>query len=106
MPNQEDITAVVKTGQFITLDRSLTLPNGTVLPKGSTVMCVPQTTAHAVRVPGNKSLLAAWSSLSKVGHTHPDYQSALAGFQTELTRWADRTTKLETWAAEKGYVVA
>ena len=69
-------------------------------------MLAPQTTAHSVRVPGGQSLLEAWSSLSKEGHTHTEMQELLSGFQTEQISTSDRLTKLELWATEHGYDAA
>ncbi|HJA09054.1 MAG TPA: hypothetical protein H9962_07690 [Candidatus Mailhella merdigallinarum] len=91
---------------FTTLEEPLTLENGTTLPVGTRVMLVPQTTAHSVRVPGDRSLLEAWPSLSKEGHVHTDMQILLSGYQTELIEAADRLTRLETWAAQNGYDAA
>lgn len=82
--------------EFTTLDADLTLSDGTVVPKGTTVMFAPQTTAHSVSVPGKQSLLEAWGTLSKVGHEHTDLQLALSGYQEQLVRLTDRVTKLET----------
>lgn len=87
---------------FVTLEKPLAV-GGVTIPAGTTVMLAPQTTAHSVRVPGGQSLLEAWPSLSKEGHTHTDMQELLSGFQTEQISTSDRLTKLELWATEHGY---
>ena len=90
---------------FVTLEKPLAV-GGVTIPAGTTVMLSPQTTAHSVRVPGGQSLLEAWPSLSKEGHTHTDMQELLSGFQTEQISTSDRLTKLELWATEHGYDAA
>ena len=90
---------------FVTLEKPLVV-GGVSIPAGTTVMLAPQTTAHSVRVPGEQSLLEAWPSLSKEGHTHTDMQELLSGFQTEQISTSDRLTKLELWATEHGYDAA
>ncbi|WP_418236529.1 hypothetical protein [Desulfovibrio sp.] len=90
---------------FVTLEKPLVV-GGVSIPAGTTVMLAPQTTAHSVRVPGGQSLLEAWPSLSKEGHTHTDMQELLSGFQTEQISTSDRLTRLELWATEHGYDAA
>lgn len=90
---------------FVTLEKPLVV-GGVTIPAGTTVMLAPQTTAHSVRVPGGQSLLEAWPSLSKEGHTHTDMQELLSGFQAEQISTSDRLTKLELWATEHGYDAA
>lgn len=90
---------------FVTLEKPLVV-GGVSIPAGTTVMLAPQTTAHSVRVPGEQSLLEAWPSLSKEGHTHTDMQELLSGFQTEQISTSDRLTRLELWATEHGYDAA
>ncbi|MCI7617578.1 MULTISPECIES: hypothetical protein [Desulfovibrio] len=90
---------------FVTLEKPLVV-GGVSIPAGTTVMLAPQTTAHSVRVPGGQSLLEAWPSLSKKGHTHTDMQELLSGFQTEQISTSDRLTRLELWATEHGYDAA
>lgn len=90
---------------FVTLENPLVV-GGVSIPAGTTVMLAPQTTAHSVRVPGGQSLLEAWPSLSKEGHTHTDMQELLSGFQTEQISTSDRLTRLELWATEHGYDAA
>ena len=90
---------------FVTLEKPLVV-GGVSIPARTTVMLAPQTTAHSVRVPGGQSLLEAWPSLSKEGHTHTDMQELLSGFQTEQISTSDRLTRLELWATEHGYDAA
>lgn len=85
-----------------TLEKDMEV-EGTVIPKGTTVLFAPQTTAHSVRVPGGISLLEAWPSLSKNGHKHYELEEIIAGFQTEQIKNLDRLTRLEMWAAKEGY---
>ena len=94
---------VLSQYMFIVLEAPLALPGGEVIPAGTTVMFAPQTTAHSVRVPGSRSLLEAWDSLSKEGHTHTGMQKLLSECQTELIVTTDRLTRLEIWAAQNGY---
>lgn len=47
----------------------------------------------------------ALTTANAASATHAQYEAALAGYQAQLTRWADRVTKLEQWAVSKGYVV-
>lgn len=90
---------------FVTLEKPLVV-GGVTIPAGTTVMLAPQTTAHSVRVPGEQSLLEAWPSLSKEGHTHTEMQALLSEYQTALITATDRLTRLETWASEQGYDAA
>lgn len=96
---------VTKLCQYLltTLERDLTLDDGTTLPAGTEVLLLPQTTAHSVRVPGNQSLAEAWDTLSKAGHAHPEDQRNLADYEAQLLRYAERLTALEAWAARNGY---
>lgn len=102
MPDMSNIKILAQYA-FVTLEASLTLADGTVLPAGTTVMLAPQTTAHSVRVPGAQSLAEAWDKLSKDGHAHPDMQALLSQYQTALIQSSDRLAKLEIWAAQNGY---
>ena len=54
-----------------TLERPLTLNSGKVLPAGTEVVLLPQTTAHSVLVSADQTLAEAWDGLSKVGHVRP-----------------------------------
>ncbi|MEG2004471.1 MAG: hypothetical protein RR014_00390 [Bilophila sp.] len=83
-----------------TLDKSLTLDSGEVLPAGTAVMLVPQTTAHSVLVGNGKSL----------AELLPTIATSLADYSAQLIRYADRQTQLEsqqakfeTWARANGY---
>ena len=89
---------------FAKLDKDMVI-GGKKIPAGTEVLLLPQTTAESVRVPGNMSLADAWALLSKVGHTH-DYDDLLSGYQEQLTRYADRLTSLEVWAAGRGYALS
>lgn len=86
-----------------TLERPLTLEGGKVLPAGTEVVLLPQTTAHSVLVAKDRTLAEAWGGLSKVGHVHEDDQANLVQYSAELTRYADRLAAIETWAVAKGY---
>lgn len=88
---------------FADLKRDLAINGGQTIKAGTRVLLLPQTTAQSVRVPGNMNLAEAWESLSKDGHTHPDDQETLAGYQTELIRLSDRLTAIEAWAVRNGY---
>ena len=101
MSNEQSMTALCQY-LFATTDRDLVI-GGRTIPAGTEVLLLPQTTAESVRVPGNMSLAEAWGALSKVGHVH-DYDGLIAGYQEQLTRWADRLTRLEAWASDLGYV--
>jgi hypothetical protein len=67
----------------------------TLARAGDRIILVPVTTYRAVMV-GDSSLEDLWDTLSKEGHTHPAYQTALAGYQEQLTRFADRLTTVES----------
>lgn len=98
---------ITKLCQYLltTLERDVSLPDGSVIPAGSDVLLLPQTTAHSVRVPGSQSLAEAWPQLSKTGHAHPVEQAQLADFAAQLVRCADRLTGLESWAIQQGYTL-
>lgn len=83
-----------------TLTADLTLAGGEVLPAGTEVLLVPQTTAHSVLVENGKTLGELWPPLS----------AAITGYSAELVRYADRQTqleaqqaRLEAWARQNGY---
>ena len=76
-----------------TLERPLTLNSGKVLPAGTEVVLLPQTTAHSVLVSADQTLAEAWDGLSKVGHVHEDDQANLVHYASELTRYADRQSR-------------
>ena len=76
----------------------------TLAHAGDRVILVPMTTYRAVMV-GNQSLEDLWDTLSKAGHIHTDYESALTGYQAQQARLATRLANLETWAAQNGYVI-
>ena len=88
---------------FSTVIEKDLLLDGEVIPAGTSILFAPQTTAHSVRVPGEQSLLEAWPKLSKEGHSHIEYEKILSGYQTEMIKMLDRLTKIELWAASKGY---
>jgi len=66
----------------------------TLVKAGETVVIIPQTMASAVVMANGKTLTQALASLedSVSGHSHADYETALAGYQTQLTRLANRLT--------------
>ena len=99
MSNEQGMTVLCQY-LFATTDRELVI-GGRTIPAGTEVLLLPQTTAESVRVPGNMSLAEAWDALSRVGHVH-NYDALIAGYQEQLTRWADRLTSLENWAADRG----
>lgn len=107
MPSTHPSTRVEMLCQYLltTLETDWVLENGTVLPAGTEVMLLPQTTAHSVRVPGGLSLAEAWPSLSRQGHEHPVFQAQLAEYAAQLVRYADRLTRLESWALEQGFTI-
>lgn len=85
---------------LVTLEGQLTLGNGTVLPAGSEVMLLPQTTAASVAMGNDTTLADVW----------PHMATGLAGYAGELLRYADRLTAVEAkynrlaaWAAQQGY---
>lgn len=86
------------------INEDITLADGTVLKKGTTVLLLPQTTSACVLVAGDKSLEEAWDTLSKVGHVHTDDQANLVAYSAELVRYADRLAGIEAWAVANGYV--
>ena len=86
-----------------TLERPLTLNSGKVLPAGTEVVLLPQTTAHSVLVSADQTLAEAWDGLSKVGHVHEDDQANLVHYASELTRYADRLAAIETWEVANGF---
>ena len=102
----DETVRVLSQYMFTVLEEPLALLDGEVIPAGTTVMFAPQTTAHSVRVPGSRSLLEAWDSLSKEGHAHTGMQALLSKCQTELIVTTDRLTRLEIWAAQNGYNAA
>lgn len=74
--------------------------DGTVIPKGTVVVLVPQTLAAAVILEGGKSL----------AEILPSYAAALAGYQAELVRLTSRETSVEmelaelrAWAVSAGF---
>lgn len=97
--------------QIATLQEDFVAQDGKTIPKGTPVVLIPQTLAAAVIVEDGKSLAELWGAISKTDHGHEDYATALAGYQAELIRNAERTQKAETrlaelmaWAAsEHGY---
>ena len=86
---------------LITCDRELELPDGTRLPPGTQVLLLPQTTADHVMV-GRTSLTAHLAGLAPADHNHVDMEAALAGFQTQCARLAERVTALELARAASG----
>lgn len=104
MANENSLTALCQY-LFATLDKDMVI-GGKTIPAGTELLLLPQTTAESVRVPGSMSLADAWALLSKVGHTHNTYDDLLAGYQEQLTRYADRLTALEAWAAGHGYALS
>ncbi|WP_300786054.1 hypothetical protein [uncultured Desulfovibrio sp.] len=79
---------------IIQCERELTLPDGTRLPPGTQVLLLPQTTAENVLV-GETSLAEHLAGLAPAAHGHEDLETALAGFQTQCARLAERVTALE-----------
>lgn len=110
MANEVKLLAGLQTTE---LDKDLLASDGSIMaPAGTCIVIIPQTLASAVIVPqeNNKTLSALWNTLSKTDHEHADYQTALAGYQGELTTWTTRTTAAETklaelidWAKANGY---
>lgn len=74
------------------LDRETSI-NGTAYPAGTRIVLVPLTHARNVRMPDERSLIEALN----------EEHLLLAGQQANLTRYADRLTRLELWAAGQGY---
>ena len=102
MSNDTSLTALCQY-LFVKLEQNMGI-GGKTIPAGTEVLLLPQTTAESVRVPGNMSLAEAWNTFSRVGHVH-NYDELIAGYQEQLTRWADRLTSLEAWAVDRGYVL-
>lgn len=100
----DTLSTPLKLAQYIFADlaEDLTI-NDQLIPAGTSVCILPQTTAHSVRVPGNRSLLEAWSTLSTTDHSHNDHLLALAGFEEQLVLALRRLNTLEVWAAENGF---
>lgn len=67
--------------------------DGTVYPAGTRLVLVPLTHARNVRTADGRSLVDVLD----------EEHLLLAGQQTNLTRYADRLTRLEIWAAGQGY---
>lgn len=86
---------IISSLQIATLQEDFVAQDGSVIPKGTPVVLVPQTMAAAVIVENGKSLADLWSSISRTDHGHEGYATALAGYQKELIVLADRLTKLE-----------
>lgn len=76
------------------MSHDLVIDGVTVAHAGDRIILVPVTTSRAVMV-GNTSLEDLWDTLSKVGHTHTGYETALANYQAELIRSTNRITALE-----------
>lgn len=83
-----------------TLDTPLTLDSGTVLPAGSEVMLLPQTTAASVLVDGGKNLAEILPTLS----------TNVVDSEVQVIRLTNRLTQVETtfaelraWARQNGY---
>lgn len=100
---------IILSQYFLTkLEEDMTM-DGKVIPAGTTILFAPQTTAHSVRVPGNKSLFEAWNELSKTDHTHKELESLttlralVSQYQSDTLDFLDRVTKLELWATKQGY---
>lgn len=110
MANEVKLLAGLQTTE---LDKDLIASDGSIMaPAGTCIVIIPQTLASAVIIPqeDNKTLSTVWSTISRTGHEHTDYQTALAGYQETLTTWTTRTTALETklaeltdWAKSNGY---
>lgn len=82
-----------------TPDKDIKKEDGTVLAQaGQTIVIVPETFARAVFVDDRTTLADWWDRLSKSDHTHSAYETALAGYQTQLIRATDRITALESAA--------
>ena len=86
---------------LITCDRELELPDGTRLPPGTQVLLLPQTTADHVLV-GGTSLTEHLAGLAPADHNHENMEAALAGFQTQCARLAERVAALELGRAASG----
>ncbi len=91
MSNDQETPVVLCQDALVRLSKDLTLPDGRVVPEGTLALLLPQTTAECVLTPDGKSLSAVWSSLSRLGHTHPE----IAQFSAELINLARRVTELE-----------
>ncbi len=92
MSHDQENPVVLCQDALVRLSKDLSLPDGKVVPKGSLVLLLPQTTAECVLTPDGESLSAVWGSLSRSGHTHPE----IAQFSEELIYLARRITELET----------
>lgn len=88
---------------FLTILDKDTIVDGSVIPKGTTILFAPQTTAHSVRVPGGKSLLEAWPTISKTDHKHYELENLIANYQSEQIAIIKKLTQLEMWAIDNGY---
>lgn len=87
---------IISSLQIAILEKDFVAQDGSVIPKGTSVVLVPQTLAAAVIVESGKSLAELWSSISRTDHGHEGYANALAGYQKELIQLADRVTRTET----------
>ena len=74
------------------LEKDLELPDGTLIPKGTLVLLLPQTIADCVMTPDGDSLAEAWPGISREGHTHPE----IAQFSKELIELARRVATVES----------
>lgn len=83
----------------------LVLDDGTEIPEGTTVIIMPETASECVRTPDGKSLADVWNSIERTGHSHPDYEKVIAGYQAQLARFSERLNEMELWATEMGYSV-
>lgn len=95
MPIDKENPIILCHDTLVRLSRALTLPDGTVLPKGTLVLVLPQTIADCVLTPEGESLAHVWESISRSGHTHPE----IISFSEELIRFGNRLSAVETGLA-------
>lgn len=96
MPSDAESPVLLCQDTLARLKKDLELPDGSVVPKGTLVLVLPQTVAECVLTPDGSSLAAVWGSISRSGHTHPE----IAAYSEQLTRYADRLVAVETGLAK------
>lgn len=87
---------VLSSLQIAVAQQDVVDDNGKILARaGDAIIIVPQTVSQAVLVEKGRTLAEAWPTISRVGHGHEDLEGALASYQAELIRLADRITKMK-----------
>lgn len=91
MPQNHSPAALVCHDMICVLDKNITLENGTVLEKGSTVIMLPKTTGSCVLMENEGiSLEALLPKLSRVEHVHVGDQTNLADYSNQLLIYSNR----------------